>query len=94
MHARITTFYVPQHRFADALAVLREIAPSLRQHTQIAGLTVLADRASGKLTVILRCASAEECGQLPDIHLKGLAAGTPRQEDVAVVMHEDYIGTR
>jgi hypothetical protein len=93
MHARITTFYVPQHRYTDALAILNEIVPSLRQHDHVEGLTILADRPSGKLTVIFWCASAEACGHLPAIHLKGLAAGDPRQEDIAVMVHEHYAET-
>jgi hypothetical protein len=90
MHARITTYFVPPHRFADALNILRELAPSLREHSLVTGFTVLADRRSGKLTTILYCASAAHCDQLPEIHLKGLASGEPRQEDVAVDLHEQY----
>jgi hypothetical protein len=90
MHARITTFSVPRHRFADAVGILNEVAPSLRQHALVAGFTVFADRAKGKLTVVVWCASAAHCDQLPAIQLRGLSSGEPRQEDVAVALHEQY----
>jgi hypothetical protein len=90
MHARITTFYVPPHRFTDAVGILNEIAPSLRQHSLVEGFTVFTDRSKGKLTVVVWCASAAHCDQLPEIKLKGLSSGEPRQEDVAVALHEQY----
>jgi NaMN:DMB phosphoribosyltransferase len=64
--------------------------PPCPRGVPVQGVTVLADRTSGELTVILLCASADLCGQLPAIHLKGLASGEPRQEDVAVALHEQY----
>ena len=90
MYAAVSTLFVPAPRLDEALATLDRLTPSLRRHAAVQGVTVLADRASGKITVVLVCASPEIAARLPPIHLAGLAVGEARVEQVLAPLHEHY----